>query len=359
VGCLIFLCPATAGFRELSAFRRTQTGTGALGLESSVAPVYGMLSNHDVEAYEIGGSTHTGVVWREADQFRFRRFGASSPIASFTSPGLGSGLSLSAYPESVDAPLRIHWIRAKAGQEYNEESRRQMRVRWSDDEFQTSTVGELEECTAMSGWYSCPPASTTPVASAYRLQTAYDASSSLTVTAWTDQRRTSGGPGDHTVRIAFGDVSAQLLAPAVQVPGLRTIVSPGVACNPQSAAGGAGGVYDCIVALADFDSDDSRIVVARFSGTTTSTHVEPTFDSITTVVNSEEAETTAGIAAWYSDSAERWFLAFLATDPGQPLRVYESADTLNWTKSGDYGTSLLAPRLADGGAGATYIHSAR
>lgn len=352
--------PAAEDFRELNAHRRTQLPDGSFGVESSISPIYDDLSNHDLVAYDIGPSSYTGVVWREADQFRFRRYGTSTPIRDFSSLGFGSGLALSANPESMAGPLRLYWTRAQAGQEYNRDSRRQVRVRWSSNEFQSSTVGALTECTSMSAWYTCSPASTTPVASKYRLQTAYDESSGRTVTVWTDQQRTNGGAGDYQIRVAFGEIAPDMLPPAVYVPAsARTTVSPGVACSPQAADGSSGGTFDCIVAYADMDTDDWRIRVARFSGASISTHWQASFDTVTTAVDAADAETTAGISAWYSEETSKWYLAFLSTEPTQRVKVWESADSLSWSKEGDYGVSILTPRFSGGGADSTYLYSAR
>lgn len=336
-----------AGFRSLQPYRRSQLSNGEFSSAWQVtSSYYGNVSNHDAEWYQFGAYGHSGSLWREGDQFRFRRWGTSSTVRSFAAQGLGTEPSLSFHEESTGAPLRIMWARAQFGSEYSLGSLNQVHVRWTDDEFATSLAFPLYECSSMSGYYSCDPLAWTPVTSAFRVKTDYDEYSHRTVATWSHQARSNGAAGDRAVRVSFGDISPALFAPSYEVPGAATSASPGIACEPYAAAGTTGFDYDCIVAFADLNSDDYRIRVGRFFGSFVGgTHLAPVFDTGLTTVDAVLAETAHGVEAWYGPTQGKWYIAFLATDPGQPLRIYESSDSLNWSHVGDYGTSVLRPSV--------------
>lgn len=346
------------GYREMRSYRRTQISSGSFGSEWSQAYYYDDFSNHDVERYTNGSSTSRGFLWREEDEFKFRRSGTTTPIRSFPALGLGSEVALSSYSESSDGPLRMFWTTPATGDRYIQAGRSHVNVRWTDDEFATSSTFPLYECSSMTGWFQCAFLAYLPVTSAYRPQTAYDSYSQRTVSVWSHQGRLNGGAGDNAVRISFGEILPWLLPPSTDLPGAQTLVSPGIACESFEATGTNGSQYDCIVAFADRDSNDSRIRVGRFFGLNAGgTHVVPSFDPGFTTVDIVDAETTFGITAWYASLTDRWYLAFLATDTGQPVRVYESTDSLTWSHVGDYGTSYLAPRIDRRDGVGAYLYS--
>lgn len=87
------------------------------------------------------------------------------------------------------------------------------------------------------------------------------------------------------------------------------------------------------------------------------THVAPSFDPGLSTVSVSGARTAFGVVAWYASMTAKWYIAFVANDSGQPLRVYESADSLTWTFVGDFGSSYLGPRLNRRDGLGAYLYS--
>ena len=352
------------GYRELMGRRRVQYPSGGLGSEGLMNLHYDNLSNHDAETYEFGGVERHGIVWREANSIHFRRRTVGSPVQTFGGVYLGAELGLNAHDESGGGPLRIVWSEHVPGTEWEWGAPHQAQVRWSTDEFTNSASAPLFECVVPTGWYGCAPLlSWAPVYTGHRLQTDFDPASVRTVSVWSHQARSNNGPGDRAIRVSIGDVSPALLATSYEMPGARTIASPGIACQSGEAEGTDGRTYDCIVAYSDIDTDDFRVRIGRFFATSAGTHMRPEFDGGLTTVDALDAETTAGIVTWWADDPGRWFIAFLATDDDQPLRVYSSTDSLFWSFVGDYSWgaagSFLSPRLDRWNGTRAQVFSAR
>lgn len=119
----------------------------------------------------------------------------------------------------------------------------------------------LDHCSSMNGWISC--ASTEPLNSARRFETAWDNCKDVRHMVWIEQNR-NDDTESRAIHIATEFVDFNTLPePTVWQ---RSNVSPGIACNAYSANN-----YDCILVYTSQQesSPEGQVVTSRFyTGTT-------------------------------------------------------------------------------------------
>jgi hypothetical protein len=203
----------------------------------------------------------------------------------------------------------------------------------SSDGFVAETVGALSHCSSMSAWMTC--SGTTAMSSGKRVSVAWDDQHSRSVIAWVNQNRQDDSD-DRDIKVSVGYIAHTTL-PSPTSLGVKSQVSPGLACK-EDAAGG----YDCVIAYVDLTDEMHSVQVKRFSVTMGLFKYNLSVDATTRTV----AESTSSpIAAWYNDG--KFWLAFRISTGFQNTRIYESSDGATWTQNGSsWGYSNVGPSVA-------------
>lgn len=218
---------------------------------------------------------------------------------------------------------------------YTATSTHRVSYRRSTDQFVSQISGGLSSCTSMSGFFTC--AATAPVQTGKHVAVAWDNLNNRTVFAWANQNR-SNNAQEREIRIAIGNISNTTL-PQHDSLGVQTSVAPGVACNAFSAGG-----YDCIVAYVDPSEVMNRVRTKRFFASSGANKYSLTIDPVAHDVSF--APTASRIAAWYSSTTSKFYVATRPQRINELIEVFESTDGSTWSVTGQLGTTIVGPSAA-------------
>ena len=183
----------------------------------------------------------------------------------------------------------------------------------------------------MTGFLTCSSASY--VYSGKGIAVAWDDYNQRTVNVWVNQNRLDNSD-DRELMVSVGHINHYRL-PEPDGFGVRSSVTPGLACKDNAAAGG----YDCVVAYVDTSNSYNQVSVRRFINFQSGNRYYALSGSTSLVSN---AYTSERIALWYANG--KFWLALRGSSPGQSIAVYSSPDSLTWTaESYNVGTSPIGP----------------
>jgi hypothetical protein len=195
--------------------------------------------------------------------------------------------------------------------------------RRSSDGFDTSSWGNLKECTTMTGFMTC--SSSEYIQSSKEPAIAWAPSVSRSIFAWVNQNR-QNDTDQREIRIAVGYVN-QYTLPVATGTGMQSNVGPGIACSTGNANG-----YDCLMAYVPQSDGGHYIRLRRFTPAAGKERHTLSWDSTATTFN---VSTASRIAVWYHDA--KWWLAYRSSNSNQNVFVRSSTDSVTWSDS-----SLLA-----------------
>jgi len=321
------------GTRRLREYHRYHAG-GTLGAETTFLP-----ATVTTPQAAVGVSRTTGGSWTWSAAFRRDGFGSyywnwglAGLNESFmlTDPG-GMGITVGTTHEAPQW-ARLFWPGRDEYPRYDWRSTHQVRYKFSDDGFSSyGPSGIVAYCNTMSGFMQCAK---TPyyydvsfVQTARPVALTWDDASLRTVFAWVHQDRDfAPWSRNREVMIAFGHIGhiqGAWMLPGADDAGVRSSVSPGVACS----AGRAGG-HDCILAYVDDADPLAAVRIKRFSARQGllryELDAEPGWHLL--MVN---VRTTSRIATWYHGG--NFYVAIRPVRSGQQLEVFRSADGGSWT----------------------------
>ncbi|MCG8592106.1 MAG: hypothetical protein MJE66_22650 [Proteobacteria bacterium] len=287
----------------------------------------------------VGVSRDPNGVWRWVAAFKLYGFGSyywnwglgsQNEVFVLNEPS-GLGLTVGTTHEAPEW-ARLFWPRRDEYIRHDWRSRHAVMYRFSDDGFATyGPTGLVAYCNDMSGWMQCARTrfgyDVSFVHTAKAVSMTWDDANQRTVFAWVHQDRDfAPNSQNRQVRVAFGyigHIQGGWMLPAADEFGVRSSVSPGVACS----AGRAGG-YDCILAYVDDADPMASVRIKRFRGRPGAERVEleaePGWRRLLGNVG-----TTSRIAAWYHSN--NFYVAIRPTRRGQQLEVFRSPDGRNWT----------------------------
>jgi len=217
------------------------------------------------------------------------------------------------YPDSYDllGKHRVYYYRSSNG-------------------FQSDSSSPLYHCNSMTGWMTC--SSMSNVFSSEPVAVAWVPQYSRSVVAWVNQNRLDNAES-WEIFVSIGTLQHWLLSEPDKL-GVRSSVSPGVACASASSPLGA----TCVVAYVSVSDPYQRVKLRKYIPIPWGDRYQLFFISETTT----SLATGSRIAAWFADG-KFWFAA-RSMDVGQAVAAYNSTDGVQWTLvDSDIGPSVTGP----------------
>jgi len=322
-----------AGSRKLKAYHRFHFG-GVLQAEQT-----SMIGDAHTPQAAVGVLQNPGGTWSWAAASRLWwnnsyywdwGLGSLDPIHVLSEPS-GLGITIGTTHEEPTW-ARLFWPKQDEWPRYQWTATHSVKYKFSDDGFATSgRTGELVHCRNMIGWMQCAPTwayyEIAVVQTAKPLAVAWDNLNQRTVFAWVHQDRDyAPWSRNRDVKIAFGyigHIQGAWMLPQPDDAGVKSSVSPGVACSAGRAAG-----YDCILAYVDDTDPLASVRIKRFSGRQGAYRYELVAEPGSRQLMAN-VRTASRIAAWYHDN--NFYIAIRPIRTGQQLEVFQSVDGATWT----------------------------
>jgi hypothetical protein len=290
----------------------TQSGTwrynSVLGQATSFKWTDGLYATgHSFSSVNRRVATHRAIVWREASDWDRLVY---SDYRDMT-------------PYDWDSGHRVRYVR-------------------SNDGFDASRIsGSWSRCSAMGGFMRC--SGTTPVVSGKKVSVAWDDGVSRSVTTWVNQNR-QDDVDDREVMVAVGHVNV-LTLPQPTGLGVRSVISPGLACKDGAADG-----HDCVIAYVDPGDPYHNLKVKRFTPTAGAQRYTLSVSGWSSV----GVATSSALALWYSSG--KFWLAVRPAYSKQETRIYSSTNGRTWTREGTtWGYSVVGPSVASHWTGSNVL----